>query len=64
MLKEEILRKVPVISSVSGIYAFFKLPRTPANLVYLHLCITDLIVGIFVTPYSIVLLKNVSKTFR
>eukprot|EP00116_Pleurobrachia_bachei_P013328 sb/3473590/ len=60
MILVAVMTVLCIILNTIGIYAFFKLPRTPANLVYLHLCITDLIVGIFVTPYSIVILKNVS----
>merc|ERR1719204_2176556 len=47
-----------IVLNAMGIYVFLRLPRTPSNLVYLHLCVTDLIVGIFVTPYSIVILMQ------
>ncbi|XP_063677913.1 probable G-protein coupled receptor No9 [Bolinopsis microptera] len=47
-----------ILLNAMGIYVFMRLPRTPSNLVYLHLCVTDLIVGLFVTPYSIVILMQ------
>lgn len=51
-----------IVLNAMGIYVFMRLPRTPSNLVYLHLCVTDLIVGIFVTPYSIfILMQGLAK---